>query len=72
MGKGGGGRRRGGGVCSSKGSSTTQPQKFGPFQLQLKFGQQAYCVVELRRGEDAAEVAKKLRDLAAQVEARSK
>jgi hypothetical protein len=45
-------------------------EKLGPFQLRLKFGKQAYCVVELRRGEEAAEVAKKLRDLAAQVEAR--
>ncbi len=36
----------------------------------LNFGKQAYCVVELRRGEEAAEVAKKLRDFAAQVEAR--
>jgi hypothetical protein len=36
----------------------------------LEFGKQAYCVVELRRGEEAAEVAKKLRDFAAQVEAR--
>lgn len=48
-----------------------QPNKHGPFQLRLKFGKQAYCVVEIRRGEDAAEVAKKLRELAGQVEQRS-
>jgi hypothetical protein len=50
----------------------TQPVKRGPFQIRLKFGKQAYCVVEVRRGEEAAEVAKKLRELAAQVEGRSK
>jgi hypothetical protein len=41
-------------------------------QIRLKFGKQHYCVVELARGEEAAAVAKKLRELAAQVEARSK
>ena len=50
----------------------TQPVKHGPFQIRLKFGKQAYCVVEVRIGEEAAEIAKKLRELAAQVEARSK
>ena len=50
----------------------TQPQKHGPFQIRLKFGKQAYCVAEVRIGEQATEVAKKLRDLAAQVEARSR
>jgi hypothetical protein len=49
----------------------TQPQKHGPFQIRLKFGKQAYCVTEVRIGEEAADVAKKLRQLAAQVEARS-
>ena len=53
-----------------EGVGVTQPEKLSPFQLRLKFGKQAYCVVELRRGEEATEVAKKLRDLAAQVEAR--
>ncbi len=33
----------------------------------FKFGKQAYCVVGVQRGEEAAEVAKKLRELAAQV-----
>jgi hypothetical protein len=50
----------------------TQPVKHGPFQIRLKFGKQAYCVAEVRIGEDAADVARKLRELAAQVEARSK
>jgi hypothetical protein len=46
--------------------------KHGPFQIRLKFGKQAYCVAEIRIGEEAADVAKKLRELAAHVEARSK
>ena len=50
----------------------TQPEKHGPFQIRLKFGKQAYCVAEVQIGEEAAEIAKKLRELAAQVEARSK
>jgi hypothetical protein len=48
-----------------------QAQRLGPFQLRLSFDT-AYCMIELQRGEDAATVAKKLRELAAQVEARSK
>jgi hypothetical protein len=32
----------------------------GPFQIRLKFGKQAYYLVEVQRGEDAADVAKKL------------
>ena len=39
----------------------TQPEKHGPYQIRLKFGKQAYCVAEVRIGEEAAEVAKKLR-----------
>jgi hypothetical protein len=35
-------------------------------------GKQRYCVVELTRGEDAADVTRKLRELAAQVDARGK
>jgi hypothetical protein len=50
----------------------TQPQKHGHFQIRLKFGKQAYCVTEVTIGEEAADVAKKLREQAAQVEARSK
>ena len=53
-----------------EGVGVMQPEKLGPFQLRLKFGKQAYCVVELRRGEEAAEIAKKLRELAGQVEQR--
>ena len=50
----------------------TQPEKHGPFQIRLKFGKQAYCVAEVQIGEEAADIAKKLRELAAQVEGRSK
>lgn len=39
------------------------------YHLRLKFGKQNYVAIELRRGEEAAEVANKLRELAAQVEA---
>jgi hypothetical protein len=52
--------------------AVTQPEKHGPFQIRLKFGKQAYCVMEVRIGEDAAEIARKLRELAGQVEARGK
>ena len=51
-----------------KGVDVAQPARHGPFQLRLKFGKQAYCVTEVRIGEEAAEIAKKLRELAAQVE----
>jgi hypothetical protein len=50
----------------------TQPVKHGPFQIRLKFGKQNYCVAEVSIGEEASEIAKKLREFAAQVEARSK
>ena len=50
----------------------TEPEKHGPFQIRLKFGKQAYYVMEVRIGKEATEIAKKLRELAAQVEARSK
>jgi len=46
--------------------------KHGPFQIRLKFGKQAYCVAEVSIGEEAGDVAKTLRELAAEVEARSK
>ena len=45
----------------------TQPARPEPFQVRLEFGKQAYCVIEVRRREDGAEVAKKLRELADQV-----
>jgi hypothetical protein len=43
----------------------------GPFQLRLKFGKQAYCVGEVRIGEEAVEVAKKLGELAEEVESKA-
>ena len=52
-----------------EGVGVTQPDRVR-YHVRLKFGKQAYCVIELRRGEGATDVAKKLRDLAAQVEAR--
>ena len=54
-----------------EGVGVTQPVRHGPLQLRFKFAKQAYCVIELRPGEEAAEVAKKLRELAAQVEDKS-
>ena len=53
-----------------EGVGVTQPNRI-TYQIRFKFGKQAYCVVEVHRGEEAAEIAKKLRELAAQVEARS-
>jgi hypothetical protein len=53
-----------------EGIGVTKLDKYGPFQLLLKFGKEAYCVVEVRRGDEAADVAKKLRELAGQVEQR--
>ena len=50
----------------------TQPQNHGPFQIRLKFGKQAYCVAEVRIAAEASEIAKKLCELAAQVEAHGK
>jgi hypothetical protein len=35
-----------------EGVGVTQPVKHGPFQIRLKFGKQAYCVIEIRRGEE--------------------
>jgi hypothetical protein len=55
-----------------EGVGVTQPQKHGRSNCGSKFGRQAYCVVEVRIGEEAAGVSKKQRELAAQVEARSK
>ena len=54
-----------------EGVGVTQPAKHGPMQLRLKFGKQAYCVIELRRGEEAAEVPEKLRELADYVDEKS-
>jgi len=54
-----------------EGVGVTQPSRHGPFQIRLKFGKQAYCVTEVRIGDEAAEIAKKLRELADQVEERT-
>ncbi len=51
-----------------EGVGVPQPAKHGPMQLRLKLGKQAYCVIELRNGEDGAEVARKLREFADQVD----
>jgi hypothetical protein len=51
-----------------EGVGVTQPARHGPFQLRLKLSKQAYCVIELRPGKELADVAKKLRGLAAHVE----
>jgi hypothetical protein len=53
-----------------EGVGVTQPNRVS-YQVRLKFGKQAYCVIELRKGEEAAEVAKKLRELADQVDENS-
>jgi hypothetical protein len=60
-----------GGGMTLEGVGVTQPNRI-TYHIRFKFGKQAYCVVEMKRGEEAAEIAKKLRELAAQVEARSK
>jgi len=39
------------------------------FQLRLKFGKLAYCVIETRPGEDASEAARKLYDQVARLKA---
>jgi hypothetical protein len=54
-----------------EGVGVTQPTP-STYQVRLKFGKQAYLVVELKRGEDAQDVAGKLRELAAQLAERAK
>jgi hypothetical protein len=54
------------------GVGVTQRDRHGPLQVRLKSGKQAYCVTEVSPGDDAANVAKKLCELAAHVEGRSK
>jgi hypothetical protein len=63
-------KQRGRLAMQLEGIGVTRLDKHGPFQLLLKFGKEAYCVVEIRRGDDAAAVARKLRELAGQVEQR--
>ncbi len=38
--------------------------QLGPIQIRLKFGNQAYRVAKVNRGENAGDVARKLRELA--------
>ena len=38
--------------------------RHGPYELWLKFGRRAYCLIELTEGEDTESVAEKLRELA--------
>jgi hypothetical protein len=42
-----------------EGIGITQSQRHGPFQIRLKFGKQAYCVVRIRESDDAKESAKR-------------
>lgn len=51
-----------------QGIGVTQPAGMGAFVLRLKFGPQAYCAIELTKGESAKTIAKKLRELADEVE----
>ena len=53
-----------------EGAGLTQPSPH-TYIVRLKFGKQNYVAVEFKRGEEAAEVAKKLRELAGQVEQRT-
>ena len=39
-----------------EGVGVSQRDRYGPFQIRLKFGKQAYCVVESPRGELACHV----------------
>jgi hypothetical protein len=50
-----------------EGVGVTQPNRPGPFQLRLKFGKQAYCVIEVQRARTRPKVATKFRELADQV-----
>jgi hypothetical protein len=51
-----------------EGIGVTQPSRgFGVYQLRLKFGPQAYRVIELTKGDDGKSLAKKLRELTEKV-----
>lgn len=66
------GARDGEEMFELEGVGVTQSDRQGTtYQVRLKFGKQAYCVVELQKGEDPQDVARKLLELAAQVAARS-
>ena len=63
---------RGSGPSAALSGSTNKASGFaGGYLLPAKFGKQAYFVIELRRGEEAVEVAKKLRELADQSDEKS-
>jgi hypothetical protein len=51
-----------------QGIGVMQPAGRGPFQLRLKFNGHPYCAIESKKGETARSIAKKLRELAAEVE----
>jgi hypothetical protein len=51
-----------------QGIGVMQPAGAGPFQLRLRFNRHAYCAIELKKGEAAKNIAKKFRELAAEVE----
>ena len=46
-----------------EGVGVTQPHA-GAYQVQFKFGKQAYYMIEVQPGEASGEIARKLRDLA--------
>jgi hypothetical protein len=46
-----------------QGIGVIQPAGSGPFQLRLRFTRQAYCAIELKKGEAAKSIANKLREL---------
>ena len=54
-----------------EGVGIAQPQKHGQFQLWLKFGRQAYCVIELQPGKDVGRRREEVPRTGAQVEARA-
>jgi len=52
-----------------EGVGVTQSDRYGStYQVRLKFGKQAYCVIEVGPGEDSAEAPNKLREVADQIE----
>lgn len=51
-----------------QGIGVTQPAGPGPFQLRLRFNRHAYCAIEFRKGESAKSIAKRFRELAAEIE----
>lgn len=51
-----------------QGVGITQPAGPGPFLMRLKFNRHAYCAIELKKGEAATTIARKFRELAAEVE----